>query len=131
MNPFMPHAEMLRVQLRKRQRRAPVTNLVFEPEADEFLEEDVIAVVTADDSRIYRFRADSVELPNAVKIRYKDVSDYHWIAKTTDGRLKAAMKLEHYGTLILETNSGESYKMTGLNQAVFPIMSFFRWYLRK
>jgi len=106
-------------------------NLVFEPGAAEFLEGDVIAVVTADDSRVYRFHADSVELPNAVKVPYSTVSDYHWIAKTGDGRIKAAMKREHYGTLILETKAGESHDMTGLNQAVFPIMSFFRWCLRK
>ena len=131
MNTPMAPAEMLRVQLRKRQRKAPVMNLVFAPGAGDFLEDDVIAIVTADDSRVYRFRADSVELPNAVKVPYQSVSEYHWITKTTDGRIKAAMKVEHYGTLILETNSGESHQLTGLNQAVFPIMSFFRWWLQK
>ena len=131
MNTPMPYAEMLRVQLRKRHRRAPVKNLAFEPGPEGFLEGDIIAIVTADDSSVYRFYADRVELPNSVKVSYDSVSDYHWITKTTEGRIKAAMKQEHYGTLILETKAGESYEMTGLNQAVFPIMSFFRWCLLK
>ena len=106
-------------------------NLVFEAGTGQFLEGDVIAVVTADDSRVYRLRSHSVEFPNAVKVPYDTVSDYHWIAKTRDGNRKAAMKRDHYGTLILETKTGESHEMTGLNQAVFPIMSFFRWCLGK
>ena len=106
-------------------------NMVFEPRTGEFLESDVIAVVTADDSRTYRFRRECVELPDGPNVPYNTVSDYHWIAKTGDGRIKAAMKREHYGTLILETKLGEPHEMTGLNQAVFPIMSFLRWCLRK
>lgn len=122
---------MLRIQLRKTQRSAPLSNVVFESCTGHFLEGDTVAIVTADDGRIYRFGAQALELPSGVRVSYEAISDYHWIAKTKDAMVKAAMKRSHYGTLILETSDGTSCEMTGLNQAVFPIMSFLRWFLKK
>ena len=129
----MPNADMLEIQLRKWMSKRHVHNVKLSPTCSHPALPDgetVIAEIIDRSGHGLFFTGSGFTLPGRGFIHYDDILTAEWISSEPFA-VKAARKREHFDHIQFSLHDGSSVTLTDVEQAVFPLLHFFLWMIRR
>jgi hypothetical protein len=123
----LSNADMLEIQLRKWIGKRHVPNVSLSPSYSHPsvpAGETVIAEVVDRSAQGLFFTGSGFTLPGHGFIRYDDIVTAEWIS-SQPGRF--VRKREDYDHIELSLRDGSSVTLADVEQAVFPLLHFFKW----
>jgi hypothetical protein len=124
-------AEVIESQLRKWMMHGNVQNVRLRPSASHFFlpagEVPVAEVVNRSGQSLFFCEA-GFTLPGRGYIAYEDVDSATWISRSAD---RFARKKEDFDHIEFSLHDGSSATLTDVDQAVFPLLTFFEWLVQK
>jgi hypothetical protein len=127
------NADMLEIQLRKWMGKRKVYNVELRPSYSHPsvpTGETVIAVVTDRCGQGLFFTANGFTSPGRDFIRYEDIVAAEWISSESFA-VRVKRKREDYDHIELLLRDGSSATLTDVEAAVFPLLHFFEWMIRR
>jgi hypothetical protein len=129
--PAISNADMVAIQLRKWMARGHVYNVTLRPTYSHPSvpagETPVAEVVDLSAQGVF-FTGSGFTLPGHGFIRYDEIMSATWISTRPQGQ---ARKAEDYDHIEFSLRDGSSATLTDVEQAVFPLLRFFRWMLER
>ncbi len=127
----MSAAEMVETQLRKWMTHGHVENVRLRPSASHFSlpagEVPVAEVINRSGQSVF-FGERGFALPGRGFILYEDVESATWISRSAD---RFARKNEDFDHIEFALRDGSCATLTDVDQAVFPLLTFFEWLVEK
>jgi hypothetical protein len=129
--PAISNADMVEIQLRKWMARGYVLNATLRPTySHPFVPagDTVVAEIIDRAGQGVFFTTNGFTLPGRGFIPYADIVAADWISTRPD-RLRR--KREDFDHIELSLRDGSSVTLTDIEQAVFPLLRFFQWMIRR
>jgi len=127
----MSAAEMVEGQLRKWMTHGNVQNVRLRPSASHFslpLGEVPAAEVVNRSGQSVFFGETGFALPGRGFIPYDDIASATWISRSAD---RLARKKEDFDHIEFSLQDGSCAALTDVDQAVFPLLTFFEWLIER
>jgi len=125
--PKISTGEMVEIQLRKWMARRHLSNVVLKPKHSHPLiprDEVVVAEVIGKDGQSIFFTDNGFNLPGRGFVSYPTIKAVKWISSKPDKLRRKAEGFDHIEFLFFD---GSQAVLTGVEQAVFPLLRFFEW----
>jgi len=127
----MSAAEMVESQLRKWMMHGNVQNVRLRPSASHFSlppgEVPVAEVVNRSGQSVFICET-GFTLPGRGFIPYDELESATWISRSAD---RLARKKEDFDHIEFSLRDGSCATLTDVDQAVFPLLTFFEWLIEK
>jgi hypothetical protein len=127
----MSPAEVVESQLRKWMMHGNVQNVRLRPSASHFSlppgEVPVAEVINRSGQSLF-FGEAGFALPGRGYILYQDIESATWISRSAD---RFARKKEDFDHIEFSLQDGSCATLTDVDQAVFPLLTFFEWLVEK
>jgi hypothetical protein len=123
--------EMVEIQLRKWMAHGHLHNVVLRPKySHPSLPEDEIVVAEVIDrsGQSYFFTNNGFTLHGKGFVAYQEIKTDEWISFKPDRARRKAEDFDYIEFLLLDDSQ---VKLTDVEQAVFPLLNFFKWMLNK
>jgi hypothetical protein len=131
--PSISNADMVEIQLRKWIGKRHVHNVNLSPAYSHPSVpkgETVIAEVIDRAGKGVFFAGNGFTLPGHGFIHYDDIAAAEWISSKPFG-IMAKRKREDFDHIEFALLDGSSVTLTDVEQAVFPLLSFFKWMIER
>jgi hypothetical protein len=131
--PVISKAEMVEIQLRKWIGKGRVHNVKLGPTYSHPsvpVGETVIAEVLDRSGQGLFFTGSGFTIPGHGFIHYDAIKAAEWISSEPFG-VRAKRKREDFDHIVFALRDGSSVTLTDIEQAVFPLLHFFQWMIRR
>jgi len=127
------NADMIEIQLRKWIAKRHLQHVKLSPTYSHPalpVGEAAIAEVIDRSGQGLFFTGNGFTLPGRGFIYYDDIVEAEWISSEPFAA-RAARKRDHYDHIVFSLRNGSSATLKDVEQAVFPLLHFFKWMINK